>query len=92
MACRERTGFATKITNTRSTGRIGMSMNSNQEIIIAILLSLGFCSGVWLGSELSLEGLESNKIEGYHCAPITRHVVLESAKAQVLINQARVAK
>ena len=67
-------------------------MNSIQEIIIAILLSLGFCGGVWLGSELSLEGLESNKIEGYHCGKITKHIGLESAKAQVLINQARVSK
>ena len=30
-------------------------------------------------------------VEGYHCAPITKHIGLESAKKQVEINQARVA-
>lgn len=62
-------------------------MSRQQEIIIIILMSFGFCGGFAFGHKLSLEGLESNKIEGYHCAPITKHIGLESAKAQVLINQ-----
>lgn len=34
-----------------------------------------------------LVSVKSNVIEGYHCAPITNHISLESAKAQVLAYQ-----
>lgn len=34
--------------------------------------------------------LESNKVDGYHCQPITKHSTLEDAKAKVIEYQERV--
>jgi hypothetical protein len=62
-------------------------MSRQQEIIIIILMSLGFCGGVAFGHKLALAGLKDNQIENSPCAPITKHTSLRSAKAQVLINQ-----
>ena len=65
-------------------------MSRQQEIIIMILMSLGFCAGTAFGHKLALAGLKDNQIEGYHCTPITSHTGIESAKAQVVKYQTMV--
>lgn len=73
----------------RSTGRIGMIMNYIY-IYIAGCLVAGFVSAAMTDFRVSNE-VKNNEFSGYHCAPITKHIGLESAKKQVEINQARVA-
>tara|TARA_R110000850_G_C9609590_1_gene429663 strand:- start:306 stop:500 length:195 start_codon:yes stop_codon:yes gene_type:complete len=48
---------------------------------------LGLSVGVNLSQWAVGNEIKNNTVKGYHCAPITKHVGLESAKAQVLINQ-----
>ena len=50
-----------------------------------VLACAVFCTGFMYLQATSL--VEGNKWKDYHCAPITKHTSLESAKAQVLINQ-----
>ena len=48
---------------------------------------LGMACGSAITAESMSSRVKENAYNGYHCAPITKHTSLESAKAQVLINQ-----
>ena len=63
-------------------------MSTQQEIIIIILMAIGFCGGAAFGHKLALAGLEDNQVEDYHCAPIVKVSTMEEAKKQIEINQA----
>lgn len=60
---------------------------------IIVLLFFGLCMfviGGFSGSLVSFSLVKTNKLEGYHCQPITTHSTLEDAKAQVERYQERV--
>ena len=57
-------------------------------ILAAILLS--FWLGVFTGDSHVKSEVEINNIEGYHCTPVTKHIGIESAKAQVEAYQAMI--
>ena len=59
-------------------------MKANYFCFLLIGLILGMESTDWLVKT----GLENNTIEGYHCTPITKHVGIGPAKAQVAKYQA----
>ena len=61
-------------------------MKANYFCFLLIGLILGMESTEWLAKT----GLENNTIEGYHCTPITKHIGIKSAKAQVSAYQAMV--
>ncbi|MEH6451264.1 MAG: hypothetical protein V7765_21560 [Oleispira sp.] len=51
------------------------------------LFILGLVVGIKLSQWVVIDEIKKNTVKDYHCAPITKHTSLESAKAQVLINQ-----
>lgn len=51
------------------------------------LFLAGLIAGMSLTEFMVQEGLKANTVEGYHCGKITKHISLESAKAQVLAYQ-----
>lgn len=53
-------------------------------IIIGGILGLSI---FMMGRATMIDQIKSNAVKGYHCGKITKHIGLESAKAQVLINQ-----
>tara|TARA_R110000850_G_scaffold221556_2_gene347296 strand:+ start:880 stop:1077 length:198 start_codon:yes stop_codon:yes gene_type:complete len=58
------------------------------EYIIPLLLMAAFVTGANLGA-LTVSGeVESNTVDGYHCAPIVKVSTMEEAKKQIEINQA----
>jgi hypothetical protein len=58
-------------------------MKVNYLAFFILGLSVGVSLGQWaVGNEI-----KNNTVKDYHCAPITKHTSLRSAKAQVLINQ-----
>ena len=54
----------------------------------AIALVGGIFIGLAISCYMLRHSLTNNVIMGYHCAPITQHSSMESAKRQVRLNQA----
>jgi len=51
-------------------------------------IMIGMVIGGLVVGLMAFHGIENNTIDGYHCAEVTHHKTMKSAKEQVLLNQA----
>ena len=59
-------------------------------MMVFLLTGGGFILGIGVQIDAQRIAVESNDITGYHCTPVTKHIGIESAKAQVEAYQAMV--
>lgn len=58
-------------------------------VFVGVIFGIGVLGGAIFGFNFAVANVESNELQGYHCAPIQKVKTLEEAKAIIEAHQKR---